>query len=257
MTRKEKAEKIFTEVFLALTQNHSTTNTFIRLASIGKPQIKSKIQPENISFAFSIFNDKENESMFTDKEKFIQEVGGVNKFEDLLTTGMMNSFDNAVNAASIVFMHSALDAIVTDLCQISALISPDDWFKYIENKKVTFKKMKKSSYEQMFLKELDGFINEIDHKSLIERTQILFSLCQPSEDFEIISDFSFKQEKLKRMDSLIHEIVYNNGILSTVENVKDKVDYLLNTGLHLWGMIYKKYDLKLNPSYLFKNNTDN
>lgn len=257
MNREEKAEKIFTEVFLALTQNHSTTNTFIRLASLGKPKIKSELQPENRSFANSIFNDEEYESMFIDKEKFIKEIGGVNDFEDLLTTGMMESFDNAVNAASIVFMHSALDAVVTDLCQISALISPDDWFKYIKNKEVSFKKIKSSSYEETYINELDDFIKKIDHKSLIERTQILFSLCQPSKDFQIKSDFSFKKDKLKQIDNLRHEIVHDNGILSSVENVEDKVNYLLNTGLHLWGMIHEKYDLKINPLYIFKDYTDN
>lgn len=251
MNRKEKAEEIFTKIFLTLTQNYSTTNTFIRFASIGKPRIKSEMKPKNKSFAWSLFNDKEYEDLFINKEQFINEIGDVNKLEDLLTAGMINSFDNAVNAASIVFMHSALDAIVTDLCQVSALIAPDDWFKYIKNKEVSFKKIKNSSYEETYLNELDNFIKKIDNKSLIERTQILFSLCQPSKNFQIKSDFSFKQDQLKEIDSLRHEIVHDNGILSSVENVEDKVNYLLNTGVHLLGMINKKYDVKLNPLYGF------
>lgn len=252
MNRKQEAESIFTRVFLNLTQNYANTTTFRKLSSIGKTAIMSTLRTENNDFAFSMFNSPNYENFFIDRTSALDYFGGLKEFESTLTLQQINSFDMTVDAASIVFMHSALDAAVTDLCQVIALISPNDWFQYIKVKKVSLEEVHDISYEEIYLSKLEDYLQKIERESLMKRIDYLFALCKPPAKFSINQEFVFDKNELEKIDSTRHDIVHGTGISSSIDDVKNKIDFLLDTGLHLWGMVNERYDVRINQMYMFK-----
>ncbi|MCG8539442.1 MAG: hypothetical protein MJA82_05820 [Clostridia bacterium] len=251
MNNKEKVEKLFTRVFFNLIRNHSNTTSFRRLSSIGKPTIISKLQAENSDFAYALFNNPEYEKLFLDQSSTLTYLGGLSGVESSITSNQISTFDMTIDATSIVFMHSALDAAVTDLCYLTAKVSPDDWFKYMKRKKASLEEVKDNIFQKVYIEKLDEHLQKIDRESLTDRTSILFALCKPPANFFIKQSYNFKKSELEKIDNIRHEIVHGTGSLSSIKNVKKKIDYLFYTGLHLWGMVNEKYDVKINQMYMF------
>src|SRR5689334_1286807 len=104
------AEVICTKGFLNFTAWFSEVHTFRRLVTLGVPRAVSALAEENTEWAQQVLSDPSYDSWFTDKAAFAKESGGVEGLADSMTAGQLSVFALSVDAAALVFMHSAVDA---------------------------------------------------------------------------------------------------------------------------------------------------
>ena len=68
------------------------------------------------------------------------------EFRKLMAGGLSDAHtldaQSAVDSASIIFAHSALDACATELCELIAEIAPDDWEDGVLGKKISLVELK-------------------------------------------------------------------------------------------------------------------
>src|SRR5687768_10247946 len=111
-----EADAMYTRIFLTLIQRHFDTLTFRGLVGAGEPYATARAAAEDEQLVRAILTDTEYDKYFLDRKKAVEFFGGAEVFRASLTQDKVSILRRSVDSASIVLMHSALDAALTDLC---------------------------------------------------------------------------------------------------------------------------------------------
>ena len=244
------------KVFLSLTKQSEATRTFRELAQLGLPTAEARLAQTNGAAIRKIFSGSELDKLFLDKPSFLAWAGGLDGMAQRMTSGQVSSFRSTIDAASVVFIHSAVDAAVSDLCEVSAVHAPADWDPWLANKRVSLSRTRGESYESLRASELNMALETLKRESLLKRVDRIFALCQPSANLELIHGYLFDRDRLEILDKIRHEIIHGAGISTSIQNVDEALEFLVRTGLHLFALINWKYDIKLDPALAFKLASD-
>jgi len=117
----ENAERIFTRVMKNLTRRHSDMLTFRRLSDLGLPVAASTLKQENLDLANAILSDPSYKEFVTDPKAFVEFFGGPEAMATNTANQELLKYSRIVDAAALVFIHSAVDAAVSDLCRVTIL----------------------------------------------------------------------------------------------------------------------------------------
>ena len=129
----DEATRLFNKVFFALTGTWADTFSFRRIVLAGVADAQRHLLEQNARWFDQFVNDPTNDAVFRDKAKYLEAVGGIAGVAEGLTKQEINAYGGSVDAASMVFMHSALDGAAHDLCRASALVDPNQWHQFVEN----------------------------------------------------------------------------------------------------------------------------
>jgi hypothetical protein len=157
----------------------------------------------------------------------------------------------ASDAASIVFMHTVLDAAAFDYCRVAALAAPRDWERFLKDRKVSLLDIQTSSFDALFQAALGLYLNQLERESLLRKTDLLFSLCPPEKALTAGGDKSyvFDRDRLERIDLFRHEIVHGGEIERRVENADEETDYMMSTVIHLMTLVSDRFGFKIDTDY--------
>jgi hypothetical protein len=167
--------------------------------------------------------------------------------EQALTSKQLDTVSRAVAAASIVFMHSAVDSAVYDLCRVFALVEPSDWEPSIIEQKVALGAFKGSDYDTLLRQHPDKHLATLQRQSLLAKIDRLFQLCQPEASSTLVKGYVYDRERVRAIDEERHSIVH--GDVNSPAGVPEKVDFLRDTGLYLLGIVTSRYGVKVNPEF--------
>lgn len=247
----EQAELLFTEIWWRTIARFSDIVSFRNLTMITLPHIKEYVTNEKRYFVHSLAYDRQYDNIFIDKEGFFNIVGGIDALAAMLSEQKIQSYQAAIDSASIVLAHSALDAAAFDYFMVIELIAPLHELEiYVNKKQITLEKLKGNSYDEIVREKIREFINDLDRKSLLDKIDKMFQICQPPPKYSPIEGYIFDKEKIKSLDKLRHEIVHGAGISAPLTNFEEDIKYMQDTGNFLMTLIYYKYDIKLNPTVL-------
>jgi hypothetical protein len=252
MSIPEEAERRYTNIFSTLNQRWSDTHVFRRLAELGAPLAKSRLVAENNLLAQRIAHDAEYDELFIDKAKAVEFFGGTERLAMLLTQRELTSFQRAVDAASLIFVHSALDAAVSDLCRVCALIAPTDWEPFLSNQKIPLSQAKSSSFVDLLQSKLKDHLQVLEREALLVRVERLFALCKPPAGFSPKRDYSYDRSRLQNLDDLRHRIVHGDTAAVALGDVPASLQFLFDSGLYLFVLVNQRYGVKVNPLYMLK-----
>ena len=143
-----------------------------------------------------------------------------------------------------------MDAAASALCWITAVSSLDDWEPFVSGRKVALSDVRKTGFDGLLAEKIVDYLTAFERESLLKRVDRLFMLCQPDRDFEGIRGFSFDRDRLERLDSLRQRIVHHDVEESEFAAVEADLEFLFQSGLHLWTMVNAKYGVKGDVSYL-------
>jgi len=247
-----QASGLFTKVFITLTQKWSDTYTFRRLVDLGLPHAAKVTAADNLRAAQRFLADRGNDRLFLDKAKFLELSGGAQVIGAAMTREQLAAFRASVDAASLVFMHSALDGAAYDLCQVTTLVASSDWEPILAEQKVQLSDVKSVGYEAIFKKKLVHYLTAFERESLLKKVDRLFQLCRPPSGFAPILGYRFDRDMLQALDRTRHDIIHGNIAAGLPGDIEASVEFLLNTGLFLLALVNHRYDVKLDPSYLVK-----
>jgi hypothetical protein len=250
MTSAEKAARIFARVFSSLTRRHADMITFRRLADLGKPVAVSTLHQEQLELANAILMNPSYAQFFPDPQAAVEFFGGPAKMAAMTTSQEIQKYSRIIDAASLVFLHSALDAAVSDLCRVTLLLDPASWEPYVLSTKVTLDDAITVGIAGLTTQKLETHIDALDKESMLKRIDRLFAVCKPDKDFTPIGgEFAFDLQRICKLDEQRHRIVHGEGYQDRESLLNDDLEFLVKTGLFLWSMVNMRFDVILNPLY--------
>ena len=134
------------------------------------------------------------------------------KFAAEITRRTIADAQASIDAASIVFTHSVVDATALDYCRVTALVAPRDWESSVDQRQVKLTDFRGKDYDQVLRQKLDEFFEQLERESLLKKTDLLFAKCQPPKDWAPIGHYQFDRERLQKLDEVRHEIVHGSAL---------------------------------------------
>jgi len=244
----EAAERLFSQIFNNLFQRQSDITTFRKLAMLGQQSAAEALSAENYQFALSILADPQYNAFFKDREAVVAFFGGPKEMSEKTTAKQLNLFNAAVDAASLVFVHSTVDAAISDLCRVTFLIDPARWHKFVEAQKVSLAILQSKHPDEIVAARLEAHLAALEKESLQKRTERLYEVCRPGREFDPISNFKYDVATLERLDRLRQEFVHGSGPRVIVDCDVELLK-LLQIGMHFFAMVNNAFGVKINPLF--------
>jgi len=248
----DQAFGLFTKVFFTLIQRWSDTCGFRRIVELGLLHAVEAAAVDNLRAAEWFLTDLAHEKFFLDKAKFLESSGWVQVVGTTMTENQLAAFGASVDAASLVFMHSALDGAAFDLCKVTTMVAPFDWEQFLGEQKVSLLDVKSAVYENLFRSKLADHLKVLERESLLKKVDRLFQLCKPPSGFAPILGYQFNRDRVQALDQIRHDIIHGDAAGKLLADMEGSIKFLLNTGLFLLGLVNHRYDVRLDPDYFIK-----
>jgi hypothetical protein len=243
-SRMNEATRLYTKVFLTLTGTWADTSSFRRIVVIGQPHAERQLAAEHTGWFARFIEEPANDRLFIDKAKFSVERGGADGLAAQMTANELNAFRRSVDAASLVFMHSALDAAVEDLCRVTALVAPLGWQPFLDDRKERLGDVRGKGYDTLFAEHLQRSIAALSRESLLKKVDRLFQLCRPGPEYGR-AGYVFDRNRLTALDALRHQVVHGDRVREPIDGIDDALHFLLETGLFLFGLPNHRWGLQI------------
>jgi hypothetical protein len=163
---------------------------------------------------------------------------------NLFAEDKTNKARTATLAAGIIYAHTALDNILTELCTITALEYQERWDNQIayNELKIKVEEFAKKKYEDIRDEQISKIIERVDRESILTKVDLLFKLCKPRNgDW---GDFKYDKDKLKAFDTLRHKIVHYTIPPGLAEIFSEMMEYVHMVGYYFSNMISNSYTAK-------------
>lgn len=178
---------------------------------------------------------------------------GLDRIVDEAAKRFIFKIQNYIDATSIIFMHSILEASLVDLLQITLGLSRSKWLKYIAEKTVTYGTLNDEKLEQLQNRSLQKCFNKLKRRSIMTKCKHIFEICQETDISSIMPRYEYNKEKLKEIDDLRHDIVHGLKIEGTIDDMNEKIEYLTKTGFYFFHVIHRTYDLTIDMDSIEKS----
>ncbi|MCH7750077.1 MAG: hypothetical protein IH939_18480, partial [Acidobacteria bacterium] len=228
-----------TVVFHALTGRLREVFALRVLATLGLPHAEEHLLAQNLASAEELLSDPQYEKLFIERLKDSDPEGLAPGMARLVTNGTTTDFQAAVDAASLVFMHSALDGVAYDLCLFSAFMRPTDWDQFVEKRQVLLSDVKEHGYEEIAKRMREKCLADFERSSLLDKVNRLFQLCRPT------SPTGFDRDRLEEIDRSRHDVVHGETLAPSIADMDKAIDVLFRSGIFLLQMVCKRYDVEL------------
>ena len=245
----KEATELFSRIFITLPTRWSDICGFRQVAELGLPRAANILASHHLQSARQFILDPANDDVFLDKAKFIESSGGPEVMGAAMTQKQIATFRASVDSASLVFMHSALDGAVSDLCRVTAMLAPKDWEPFLAAQKVALSDVKEVGYSALFEKRLAEYLNAFERESLPIKAGRLFELCQPPRGFSPVAGYQFDRDRLIALDRVRHDLVHDQTTTALPNDVEAAIEFLLNAGMFLLGLVNHKYQVRVDPAY--------
>jgi hypothetical protein len=148
----------------------------------------------------------------------------------------------AVDSASLVFAHSLLDDFVNSALDVCALARPADWDNRLKRKSVEFSDVQTKDLPTLRQELLTPHLKQLKRDPLVDRIEVLLSLCPPSPT--PIANYKFSLDRLTELDDDRHKIIHSTGSGVALTNIEDDLRFITDTVLHLAGAVQAKHGLR-------------
>jgi hypothetical protein len=245
-----EAEILFNQIFKRWTDRQGFILSFRRTSFTGMREATKIIEKENALFVDEMKRGPDYDKLFLDKTAFFSAIPS-EKMVEKLTEITISQAQMAADAASIIFAHSFLDGAAFDFCRVTALAAPRDWESLLDQRQIKLSDVRESNYEQILRNKLDEYFEQLERESLLKKIDSLFAKCKPPEQWNPMRNFVFDRERLERLDRYRHDVIHGNGPVQAIPDAEGEVDYLSRMVLFLQGLVNLRYDIRLDPFYVF------
>jgi hypothetical protein len=161
----------------------------------------------------------------------------------------VNDAQAAVDAASLVFVHSVVDDAAFTCCTLTAMAKPEKWEPLLREKQVTLGEVKAEGYDTLFENALKRRLRKLEHESLLVKADLILSLCKPdgsSSNLENLHNYVYDRCKLSQIDEARHAVVHRgSGAAELRRSSFGDCFFLFQTGLYfldLFSLAYRPQD---------------
>jgi hypothetical protein len=246
------AEEVFSDTFGRFMRNWTFIMSLRQVADVALP-----IAEEALA---AIHGDLvERVSVDPEYRKIVVKLDGSESDWDeglkaFLRTGMtrtaINNARSAIDAASLIFAHSVLDDCAWSYLKVCAIAGPADWEPLIRDKEVAFADVRKP-LEEIRWDFINKKLEQLEHKSLLSKVDLLFQICTPPTGFAPINNYAYDRDRLVKIDEARHGIIHKNEMGKPLAEVDENLEFISKTSNFLMGLVNQKYGVKINPLRLF------
>jgi hypothetical protein len=236
----------FTVVFRRMTNSWAIINSLRNVAAQGMPYAKKIVELQHRSFVSDLADSGQLEEFILgikDAEDLMKTAAFV---REKLTEQTMKNASYSVDAASLVFAHTALEDGINSYLEITIHFVPDFWRDRV--------KKKQFDLELVMEHGLDDVVNKIvrreiwsirRNESLIKKANLLLAICKPSTPDPY---YAFDQEKVKSVDKLRQDIVHGELLGSEITDIDEKLSCLQNTWLYFFKLMHNTFGLRIDTT---------
>ncbi len=242
-----QAEQVFNEAFFRTMASWGSILSFRTTVESGLPAAKQVIEQRNRAF---IKDQLSREDSMIRRDKMTPD--SAKMLIATITDSTIAQAQASVDAASIVFMHSVLDAAALDYCRVTALSAPHEWEEVLKERKVNLIDVRGTTFDQLFQKTLDRYFEGLERESLLWKIDLIYKMCPlpkgaPSE-VNVKGGYIFDRGRLATIDDLRHGIIHGTRLGRPINNAFEDLEYMLHTTTHLLTLVARRFGLKLDPA---------
>jgi hypothetical protein len=238
----------FTKIWYIYSQKFSSVHTFRRVAELGLPKATPELYKEYTDLTMNLLS---SDKYLSNRKKFIEE-GWVEKTPNFLLKNTINTFNSAIDSASLIFAHSILDAVAFEYCQLIAEDSPMSFKEKLSNKKLSLSDISNNSYEDLLKLQLNKFLEDFERESMLKKFELLFYLCKPPEVYEPLENYKYDNKRISELDKLRHDYVHGVGIVNKLPNGEEDITYLEKTLYFFTALIQDTFGYKIDQNSLIE-----
>ena len=154
---------------------------------------------------------------------------------------------SAIDSASIVIIHAALDEAVNDYLLLIATAEPTLWETDVCEETVPMKTIKQVPYADLLLKKALDVAKGFGHQSLKKKVEWILRTCCRNDCTLSPPNFRFDVDRLKKFDLLRHQVAHGQTC-ATVTNMDEVLLFLWQTVLSLQDVIGNRLGFKQDPT---------
>ena len=186
---------IFADVWIKLTGDLGRVISFNNMGRLGLASATAQVHANNIEFIEQGLKSDNFKHFLKDPEVFFRD-GHDKALIQAMTQAAVGSFEQSLDAASLVFAHSILDAALHDCLRLSALAVPEDWMQFVGKRNVALNEIGKKSSAEHLQEAIVGELDRLERESLLKKVDRLFQLCKPKKQIYLTNGFRFDRDRL-------------------------------------------------------------
>jgi len=248
-------ERLFNDVMARCYDRWRFVLSFRITSKASMAAAAKQIEADKVAYVANMLSDPEFEKILIDKEKFF-EANPPEKIVDEMTAQTIAEMGLMMNAASLVFVHSVLDAAALDFCRVTAMAAPKDWESIVEKKGISLAEAKAANYDQLLEQKLKDYFAQLEYQGLLTKADLLLARCKPEPKWSPMNDYLYDRDRLESLDDFRHNIIHGDGLGMELKNADDEIDYLMRTALYFMGLVNLRYGFRLAPAYIFQTMAD-
>lgn len=144
---------------------------------------------------------------------------------------------STVDSACVMIIQATLDAALNDYLLLIAEVQPVIWETATADETVLLKTVKDISYADLLRTKAIAAARALCNKSLTKKVQWILDRCYRSDTVLAPADFRFDGERLRKFDTLRHEIAHGQATCVTIDNMEEVLRFLHQTLLSVQAII--------------------
>ena len=249
------AENLFNETFRRQMDAQVLIFSLREVTEAGFEAAAKALSRRNVALVRELLTAPEHEKLFLFERKELLDRGFDESAAASITSRTLDNSRASVDAASLVFAHSYLDAIASDYLRVTALASPDDWMEDLLAKNVSLRDLLQSGPDSVLAEKLEKHLSDLEFKSLMTKINVLFARCRPPGAWSPMENYAFDADRVRGLDNLRHEIMHGRALGLPIPTIKEDLDYLGRTAWFLMGLVNFRYGLRIDPRTLSRKST--
>ena len=162
---------------------------------------------------------------------------------------------SAIDSASVVIIHAALDEAVNDYLMLIARAEPALWETEVSKETVPMTTIQQTPYADLLLGKALATAKGHRGKSLPNKVKWILRTCYRNDCTLSPPDFRFDVNRLKKFDDLRHQVAHG-PICATVTNMDEVLLFLWQTLLSLQDVIGNRLGFKQDPTRELERQAD-
>ncbi|MBU1363305.1 MAG: hypothetical protein KKE51_05715 [Gammaproteobacteria bacterium] len=235
-------DRLFAEVWNRLTADWSRLTTFRKMGVLGEDAARDAMHQSNTYFIQNQLLHGEHHNFIKNRDQFIRD-GMHQKMPQLMTESAVAEFRRTLNASTLVFSHSILDAAIFDCVRICALAAPAEWSEQLANRKVALGDVAKRPYSEFLSEAIEIEVSRLERESLLAKVDRVFQVCRPQKQEYLTTGFRFDRGRLRELDELRHRVVHAADGSWEFESIEDDMQFMQSSGLHIFSMVGECFGL--------------
>jgi hypothetical protein len=243
--------KAFSQVYGRWNTGTSVVHSLRRVTGESTAQIEALLKQESLDYLQSLI--AQDKGFITVKLTPDQTQAYLAQMADGMAKLSVQNARMAVDAASLVFAHSVLEAFVYDCLKITQTVDQDWWEHSVRNDEITLKveQLRTLNVEPLVRKSVEKAYSRLDRMSLLVKLDTLHEICKPPLDFDPIENYRYDRERVKRIDTTRHDVVHNEILKVDFSTLPADLDYLSKTCLWCGDLMIQRFGLSIDVYQMF------